>query len=161
VSDIVFSRLIEFLSEQRIEFSVLEHPPTRTSEEAAEFRGTTLASGAKALLLKLYAANGNFFALMVFPAHLGFDSKLARGVTGAKKSRFATVQELDEMTGLKPGSVPPFGEPILPFPLFVDRALIEINDELSFNAGSLTKSIIMGAQDYEKISGAQFGSFTK
>ena len=157
----VFERIADFLTRHNIEYRVMDHAPTRTSEEAAEFRGTPLSSGAKALLMKLYASNGNFFGLMVFPAHLRLDSKLARKLTGSKKTRFATAEELMKMTGLKPGSVPPFGEPILRVRLFVDRTLIAMNDEISFNAGSLTRSIIMSAKDYERVSGAEFGLLAK
>jgi len=50
--------------------------------------------------------------------------------------RFASREELLELTGLVPGSVPPFGRPILPFPLYVDTG-IAANDRIAFNAGSL------------------------
>ena len=65
--------------------------------------------------------------------------------------RFATRDELAEQTGLVPGSVPPFGEPILPFALYVDAAIKE-NARIAFNAGSLTDSIIMPVNEYLKIS---------
>ena len=157
----VFERITHFLDSQAVKYRVLDHAPTRTSEEAAEIRGTSLSSGAKALLMKLYSSQGDFFGLMVFPAHLRLDSKLARGLTGSKKTRFATSEELLEMTGLPPGSVPPFGEPILPVRLFVDQSLIKLNEEISFNAGSLTRSIIMSSKDYQRISGGQFGHLAK
>ena len=51
------------------------------------------------------------------------------------------------MTGLVPGSVPPFGSPILPFELFVDEA-IQANERIAFNGGSLTDSIILATADY-------------
>lgn len=156
-SSTVFEKIVRLLDGHELTYRVMDHGPTRTSEEAAELRGTPLCSGAKALLMKLYAPTGNCFGLMVFPAHLRLDSKLARKLTGSKKSRFASAEELDQITGLQPGSVPPFGEPILPVDLYVDRALIELNHEISFNAGSLTRSVIMLARDYEEISGARFG----
>lgn len=51
------------------------------------------------------------------------------------------------MTNLVPGSVPPFGSPILPFDLFVDNSIVQ-NEKIAFNAGSLTDSIIMEVKDY-------------
>ena len=69
----------------------------------------------------------------------------------AKRSRFATSEELFEMTGLVPGSVPPFGRPILGFDLFVDPSLKE-NEQISFNAGSLTNSISMSLEDYIRVA---------
>ena len=53
--------------------------------------------------------------------------------------------------GLVPGSVPPFGQPILPFPLYVDEA-IEQNERIAFNAGSMTDSIILGVPDYLRLA---------
>ena len=43
--------------------------------------------------------------------------------------------------------MPPFGAPILPFPLYVDPSVLE-NQRIAFNAGSLTDSIIMTIDDY-------------
>ena len=39
--------------------------------------------------------------------------------------RFADAAELLELTGLVPGSVPPFGPPVLPLELWADPALCE------------------------------------
>jgi Ala-tRNA(Pro) deacylase len=157
----VFEKIVCFLDEHQTTYRWMDHRPTRTSEEAAEVRGTSLSSGAKALLMKLYAPTGNTFGLMVFGADLRFDSKLACRATGAKKTRFASAEELLQMTGLEPGSVPPFGEPILPVKLYVDRGLVQQNEQISFNAGSLTRSVVMSAKDYQRISGAVFGHLTK
>jgi prolyl-tRNA editing enzyme YbaK/EbsC (Cys-tRNA(Pro) deacylase) len=43
--------------------------------------------------------------------------------------------------------VPPFGEPVLDLPLFVDPSILQ-NDRVAFNAGSLTDSIVMARADY-------------
>ena len=69
----------------------------------------------------------------------------------AKKSRFASLEELNNLTGLTPGAVPPFGKPIFDFQLFVDPSLTE-NEEISFNAGSQEHSITMKLKDYISIS---------
>ena len=66
--------------------------------------------------------------------------------------RFATHEELLEKTGLVPGSLPPFGRPILPFPLHVDASTLA-NERIAFNAGSLTDSIVMGVDDYRRAAG--------
>jgi Ala-tRNA(Pro) deacylase len=55
------------------------------------------------------------------------------------------------MTGLVPGNVPPFGEPILPFPLHADESVFE-NDRIAFNAGTMNDSIIMSVADWERIA---------
>lgn len=68
-----------------------------------------------------------------------------------KNVRFANSDELQEMTGLVPGSVPPFGEPVLPFELFADVSMRD-KHRIAFNAGSLTNSILMNAEDWRNLA---------
>ena len=125
-------------------FREVHHPPTRTSEESAAARGEPLHIGGKALLMK---GDDEQFRLFVLPADEKLDSQAIRQTLGLKKTRFASAEELLALTGLVPGSVPPFGRPILPFDLFVDQGIAD-NDRIAFNAGSLTDSIILSTVDY-------------
>ena len=68
-----------------------------------------------------------------------------------RRLRFAEAAELQELTGLVPGSVPPFGRPILPCDLYVDAGF-RAKDRIAFNAGSLTDSIIMSTDDYFRVA---------
>ena len=122
----------------------LEHEPTRTSEDSARARGEPLQIGAKALLVKA----DERFVLLVLSAARKLDSRKLRAALGVRKTRFATADELLEQTGLVPGGVPPFGEPVLPFPLYVDRSVLE-NDRVAFNAGSLTRSVIVAREAWQ------------
>ncbi len=145
----VLNIIRELLQKQGCGFRELHHEPTLTSEDAARVRNEPLRNGGKALLLKIDTS----FALFVLPADRRADSKAIRRELGIRKTRFATSEELAELTagptrpGLVPGSVPPFGEPILPFPLYVDSAIRD-NQRIAFNAGSLTDSIIMDIPAY-------------
>jgi len=56
-----------------------------------------------------------------------------------------------ELTGLPPGAVPPFGQPILPFELYVDESIRE-NAVIAFNAGELTTSLILSVEDYLRLA---------
>lgn len=136
-----------WLQSQAIPFRELHHEPTLTSEDSARVRGEELRMGGKALLLK----TDDLFRLCVLPAHRRLDSALLRQELQYRKQRFATKEELWELTGLVPGSVPPFGLPILPFELCVDVAISE-NERIAFNAGSLTDSIILATSDYLRIA---------
>ena len=69
-----------------------------------------------------------------------------------KKSRFLRPEELLARTGLVPGSVPPFGPPILPFELFIDASILA-QPRIAFNAGSLRDSIIMSREAYLRAVG--------
>lgn len=143
----ILSAIRDLLRQNQIAFREVHHEPTLTSQESARARGEDLSTGGKALLLKV---DDSFF-LFVMSAARRLDSKAIKQFFGAKKTRFATPEELLELTGLVPGSVPPFGAPILPFGLFVDQS-IAANEKIAFNAGSLTDSIVLAVADYLPIS---------
>ncbi|MGI8991027.1 MAG: YbaK/EbsC family protein [Bryobacteraceae bacterium] len=137
----------KLLLDNGIEHREVHHAPTFTSEESAAARGEDLSTGGKALLLKV----GEEFRLFVLSAALKLDSAAIKERFQVKKIRFATAEELQRLTGLTPGSVPPFGNPVLPFELYVDPS-ITANGKIAFNAGSLTESIVMRTEDYLKIA---------
>jgi Ala-tRNA(Pro) deacylase len=140
----VLSALRDWLTSQAVPFREVHHEPTLTSEQSAQARGEELRVGGKALLMK---GDDEQFRLFVLPANRKVDSAVLRQKFGFKKLRFATAAELEATTGLVPGSVPPFGQPILPFDLYLDAA-IRANDRIAFNAGSLTDSMIVPMADY-------------
>lgn len=143
----VVERIHAWLNEQGVSVRRIVHGPTRTSEESAAARGEPLRVGGKALLMKI----GDDFRLLVLSAALKLDSEAVKQHFGVKRIRFATADELRTMTGLVPGSVPPFGLPVLPFPLYADES-IQANDRIAFNAGSLTESMVMSVADYLRVA---------
>jgi len=148
----IYSTISTLLKSEHIEFTEKTHKPTFTSEDSSKVRGDALSSGAKAILYKIEKE----FYLFVFAADRKLNTKKIRAYfkaqgKKAKSTRFASVDELLELTDLVPGSVPPFGQPILPFELYVDPSLLK-NEQISFNAGSLTNSITMGLDDYVNIA---------
>jgi Ala-tRNA(Pro) deacylase len=151
----VFGRIVQLLKAANVEYRTLEHEPTYTSADSARVRGLPLGSGAKALVLKC----DGVFRLMVMPADRKLQSRLARVAFGAKDIRFATPEELLALTGLVPGAVPPFGEPVLPFPLYADASLGREHPEIAFNAGELTRSIIMTASAWASVAKPQWREF--
>lgn len=136
-----------WLEREGAPFREVHHEATRTSEDSARARGEPLHIGGKALLIKV----DDVFRLFVISADRKLDSAAIRNHFKAKKTRFATTDELREITGLVPGSVPPFGEPILPLPLYADESVFE-NERVAFNAGSLTDSIVISAADYRRLA---------
>src|SRR6516225_10651869 len=116
--DSVFDRLQARLQAGGIAFTVLRHEPVYTSEQAAAVRGVPLASGAKALVLKA----GEAFVMAVVPADRKLDSKKARTALGSRSIRFASREEVEQITGLQPGSIPPFGS-LFGLPTWCDPAL--------------------------------------
>lgn len=149
-------RIRAMLDEAGVEYRHVRHEAVRTSEQAARVRGEPLSIGGKALVVKL----GGGFRLFVLSAALRLDSAAVRDRFGTRRIRFASAQELLALTGLVPGSVPPFGPPILPLPLNVDPSVLA-NDRIAFNAGSLTDSIVMAAADYRRLAGGDVFPFAE
>jgi prolyl-tRNA editing enzyme YbaK/EbsC (Cys-tRNA(Pro) deacylase) len=139
----VLDSIRRLLTDAGVPFREVQHAPTFTSEESAKARGEELRNGGKALLLK----TDDVFRLFVLPADRKLDSSAVKQHFGVKKTRFATADELKQLTGLVPGSIPPFGPPVLPFELYVDDAIRE-NERIAFNAGSLTDSIVLTTTAY-------------
>ena len=151
----VHERIVSLLRENGVSFRELHHEPTRTSEESARVRGEELKNGGKAIVLKVE----NTFKLFVLSAARKLDSSSVKAHFKVKRLRFATEDELLNLTGLVPGSIPPFGRPIFDIDLFVDNSIME-NERIAFNAGSLTDSIIMSISDYAKLARPEVFAFS-
>ena len=137
----------KLLEDHRVEFREIHHEPTRTSQQAADARGESIAIGGKAIVAKV----DDTFRLFVISAARRLSSRAICKRLRAQRFRFATAEELSELTGLVPGCVPPFGAPILPLELWVDSSILD-NDRIAFNAGSLTDSIILDRERYIEIA---------
>lgn len=179
--DETYRYLISELRSHDVQFRHLgPHPPSTTSEDSANTRrrlgweDTTLASGAKAMLIK----NGRkksggeeeekddrSYVLAVMAANEKLDWKKMKKMLGPKSrskgARMATVEEVWEITGCKPGAVPPFGSLFIKsgkgggtegtrkgVHTFVDRSLERQGEFINFNCGLRTRSIRMAFGDY-------------
>ena len=151
----VLDEIRAWLTRENVPYREAHHEPTRTSEESARARGESMGGGGKALVVKV----DDMFRLFVLSAARKLDSAAVKKYFSAKKTRFATPEELMLMTGLVPGSVPPFGEPILPFRLYVDPSVFA-NDRVAFNAGSLTDSMVIPIEDYRRLANPEVFTFS-
>lgn len=152
----VFDRIVALLEEHDVQFAHVRHAPVRTSEQAAEARGEPLEIGGKALVIKV---DGEF-ALFVLSAAARLETRALKRHFSAKNIRFASPDELMTLTGLVPGSVPPFGWPVLPLPLYVDPSVFD-NRRIAFNAGSLKDSLVMATSDYRLVAQPEVFRFHK
>ncbi len=150
-----FESIKSFLALHSIQFREVHHQPTHSSEESARARGEDISIGGKAILVKV----DDEYKLFVLSAAKKIDSQKIKGRFGARRLRFATPDELQQLTGLVPGSVPPFGRPILPFDLYVDVSIVA-NERIAFNAGLLTTSIVMNCRDYLSIASPEIFQFS-
>ena len=145
-------KIMSLLTENSCWFETFEHPPVRTSEEAAKIRtGYTLEQGAKTIIARVKEpGKGKKFVMFVMPGNRKFDASKIKSNLGLVDIRFAMEPEVSEITnGVLPGGVPPFGN-LFNLPVFVDKTLFD-NEKIVFNAGDRRYSIGMKAEDYKKI----------
>ncbi|NQT41049.1 MAG: hypothetical protein HQ581_26390 [Planctomycetes bacterium] len=155
MTETVFQRVEHLLRQHGIAFDVLRHEPVFTSEEAARVRGTPLASGAKALICK----GGDRLMMFILPADRKLASKQIRRSRGWRKLRFANREEVEQITGLAPGSIPPFGS-LFDLPTLCDTRLAE-NETINFNAGDHGISISMRYEDYLRVEAPELDTLAE
>lgn len=141
----VFKEIKAILDKNKINYTLLDHEPTPTSKDSARVRGTSEDQGAKAIILR---SEGEFL-LCVLPGNEKIDLKKLRLIINKRSLSLATREEVLKITNCVPGEVPPFGN-IFKIKTFVDKTLLK-NEKIAFNAGLMTRSIIMNTQDFLKI----------
>jgi Ala-tRNA(Pro) deacylase len=151
----VFERVSNLLERKGIGFEELRHAPVFTSEEAAAVRGTPLGSGAKALVCKA----DERFVMIVVPADRKLASKAVRKAAGIKSLRFASREEVEQLTGLAPGSIPPFGS-LFGLETWCDERLSE-HAKINFNAGDHSISISMAYADFLTAEQPKLGQYAE
>lgn len=156
----VVSKILELLQNNNCWHETFQHEPVRTSEEAAKTRpGYTLHQGAKAMIVRIKNPQPKF-VMLVLPADLRFDNAKVKSFLGAKDLRFASEQEIGELTGgVQPGAVPPFGN-LFGLEIVADPALFE-NEKIVFNAGDRCFSVAMKSEDYKRLANAQITPFSR
>ena len=148
----VVSKIAELLESGGYWFETFEHEPVRTSEEAGKVRtGYSLAQGAKAMIVRVKkSTTDKSFVMLVLPGDKRFDFAKVKRLFEARDIRFATEEEVIELTGgVLPGGVPPFGN-LFDLPVVADPLLFE-NEKIVFNAGDRCFSVAMKSTDYQKI----------
>ena len=151
----VFDRLCGKLTARSVAYEVMRHAPVFTSEEAAAVRGTPLGSGAKALVCKA----DDRFVMIVLPADRKLASKAVKRSAGIKSLRFASREEVEQLTGLSPGSIPPFGS-LFGLATWCDQRLGE-HPRINFNAGDHAISLSMSYLDYVAAEQPTLGEFAE
>jgi Ala-tRNA(Pro) deacylase len=148
----VVSQIEELLKARNISYKKFEHEPVRTSEEASRVRGDdyTLSQGAKALIVRVKKGGVKEFAMIVVSGDKKFDVGKVKKLLEAKDIRFASEEEVKEITGgIEPGGVPPFGN-LFGLTVIADEGVFE-NEEIIFNAGDRRVSIAVKSEDYRQV----------
>jgi Ala-tRNA(Pro) deacylase len=145
-----FEQLVAMLEGGGAAFRIIEHEAAGQSERVAAIRGTRPSQGAKAILCRLAAADGERFVLAVVPGNRRVDTRALAALFGARKASFAPPDVAEEITGCRIGAIPPvaFDERVS---VVVDEGFLEDEPEIAFNAGRLDRSIVLDAADYKRI----------
>ena len=149
-------KLRQFLQEKQVSYQKMQHAEATTCEDSARERGKDMAIGGKTLLFK----SKKNFHLFTLSAVEKVDSNKVRKILKSDRLRFATEDELWQLTGALKGALPPFGEPLLPFDLHVDESVLK-NSEMAFNAGVLTTSFILQTMDYLEVTNPRITNFAR
>ena len=151
----LFDRIRAKLDNLNIKYQVIEHEPVYTSQDAARLRDTDIKEGAKALVM--IADKKPIMVTLSGAAKADF--KLLKKLFGFKDLRMATPEEVEQITTVKIGAVPPFGS-LAGIPTFQDESLAA-NKNITFNAGHHQRSITMSYQDYLRAEQPTVANFSK
>jgi Ala-tRNA(Pro) deacylase len=125
------------------------------SERLLTVRGTNLEEGAKALIVNVDSQKMMFVVSAVSKLDLGSLKK----TFSAKDLSLISLEELEKLTGLKPGAIPPFGS-LFGIKTYLDEKLANM-EMLSFNAGANDKSIRMKVKDFILAEKPENSNFAK
>ena len=148
----VVEKIKSLLKQNNIWFETFEHEPVITSEEAGKVRtGYNLTQGTKALIVRVTTSEKEKkFVMILVPGDKKFDEKKVQAELGFTKIRFATEEEVSEITGgVQRGGVPPFGN-LFGLSVYMDRTILD-NEKIIFNAGDRSYSIGMHSADFVKV----------
>lgn len=151
----VFDRLVHLLESRQVDLDVLANDPVFTSEQAAQVRGTSLSSGAKALVCKV----DQEFLMFVRPTDRRLAGKDVPKQLGGRSLRFANLDEVHTWTGLKPGCIPPFGS-FFGLPTCCDERLAD-ETTINFKAGDHARLISMSFADYLRVEKPRLGVYAR
>ncbi len=140
-----YEKILKLLDKNNVDYQEYEHESVFTSKEAARVRGTNIHQGAKALVMQA----DEDFILFVLPADLDADLEKLQSRLGVKKLAMVSKESVMAKTGLRVGSVPPFGS-LIGLKTYVDSGLSD-NHEIAFNAGRHDRSIKMKYSDFIKV----------
>lgn len=139
-------KIVTLLDDERCPYTLFEHEPYGSTDEAAEITGVPLEQAAKSLL---YATMGGY-VLAVLPAVDRVSSGKLRRATQSRDVRMASPDVVEQVMGCVVGTCHPIGR-LAGIRTIVDPKLAE-RDVVSFSAGSPTHTITMQYADYERIA---------
>ncbi len=140
-------KVLELFEKNNVNYSLYNHEPVYTSDQASRVRGVELKTGVKALLVR--KSKERQFILADIAADRKLDFKKLEMIAGTKKLQFATREEVIKVTNCEPGSVHPIGK-LFGIDTYLDKSVLE-NEFVNFNIGMLTRSARISSKDLVKL----------
>ncbi|NDD58006.1 MAG: aspartate--tRNA(Asn) ligase [Chlamydiae bacterium] len=150
------NEMIRLLKDHDMPYTHMMHESTPTSLDSARARGIDLTSGVKSIILKGKKTKKNYQFNML--AHTKLDMKAVAEAVG-EKCEFETPELLLERFGLQIGGVPPFGS-LLGLDTYFDHHIAKMED-IAFNCGLRSESILMKSKDLIELVNPKIGDFSK
>ena len=139
-------RVRQYLDEQNIKYSILQHSPAYTAQEVAESVHVTGRHFAKCVMVKI---DGRL-AQVVLPASDQVDLKRMAQSVGATSVELAREDEfLESFPDCEVGAMPPFGN-LFGMEVFVSPHLTAA-DRIAFNAGNHTDVMQLSYGDFQRL----------
>ena len=149
-------KLLEFLSENNVDFELHTHPSAYAAQDVAFKAGVPGRLFAKTVLVKL---DGKM-AMAVLPADSKVDFHLLRETAGAETITLAVEDEFEELfPDCEPGAVPPLG-PAYQIETFLDEAITSLAN-VYFEAGDHEHLVHISGNDFKTLlSGVRHGHYS-
>jgi len=149
-------KLRKFLDEQGVSYQTLAHPPAFTAQEIAAAAHVSGKELAKTVMVKI---DGRM-AMAVLPASTKVDLDQFLEATIAQRVELASEQEFeDRFPDCAVGAMPPFGN-LYGMDVYVSGELTD-DEDIVFNAGSLTELIRLSYRDFERLVRPKVLSFAE
>ena len=145
----IAERLRRYFDDHAIAYRLLEHEPAGSAEQYHAVLGTRYEQMPKAVFLRYRGDDGKGFAILALQAHKRADLQRVARLLNARHVRLGSREELREVTGCDWGELPPVGR-LFCLPLLFDQDL-RSEEELYFNAGSLTMSMVVSSDALESL----------
>jgi len=146
------TQLVNFLEQHSIPYRSVPHPAEGRTDVVSELRGNHPHQAVKAMVLMAkHGKKDRSYYLAAIPGDARINFAAIREIAHADEVRFAPEDRAAELTGCTMGSVPPISfNPNLK--LVVDPTVAQ-QEEVVFNAASLTESFFVPAKDFFAAAG--------
>ena len=142
---------VKWLRSQEVDFEVIEYEFTEIgAERAADAVDRPLEMVCKTLVVK---ATGKVFSLAIVPGDQRIDMRLMASAVGEKKVDMAEADEVEKITGYKPGGVSPFAMR-RKLPVVIEESLLAL-DRIIVNGGRRGVLVEMDTETLVKILEAE------